>query len=60
MAEIDENEFFRQATARISSSLDIGMAMQRCFQYLDQFLPIDGMLLAFYEPGLGPFASPIS
>jgi hypothetical protein len=32
---IDENEFFRQATLRISSSLTIETAMQRCMDYLN-------------------------
>ena len=47
---VDENEFFREATLRISSSLDIEAAMARCTDYLKGFLPVSGMLFGLYEP----------
>jgi transcriptional regulator with GAF, ATPase, and Fis domain len=36
---VDENEFFRQATLRICSSLDIETALERCFDYIRPFIP---------------------
>ena len=39
----DENDFFRNATLRISSSLEIERALWRCFLYMAQFIPADGM-----------------
>ena len=50
---IDENDFFRNATMRICSSLDIEVAMWRAMQYLKDFIPADEMYLHLYEPGLG-------
>jgi transcriptional regulator with GAF, ATPase, and Fis domain len=49
---IDENEFFRQATLRISSSLTIETAMQRCMDYLNGYLPVSGMYFVLYDPEL--------
>ena len=31
---VDENVFFREATLRICSSLDIVTALKRCFEYI--------------------------
>lgn len=49
---IDENEFFRQATLRISSSLTIETAMQRCINYLNEYMPVSGMIFVLYDPEL--------
>ncbi|MEW6672598.1 MAG: sigma-54 dependent transcriptional regulator [Thermodesulfobacteriota bacterium] len=49
---IDENEFFRQATLRISSSLTIETAMRRCMDYLNGYLPVSGMIFVLYDPEL--------
>jgi len=49
---INENEFFRQATRRISSSLDIEIAMQRCIDYLNEHMPVSGMFFILYDPEL--------
>ena len=43
--DIDENGFFRKATLRICSSLDIEIAMCRAMQFLKDFIPADGMYL---------------
>ena len=37
MMNVDENVFFRQATLRICSSLDIETALKRCFEYIRAF-----------------------
>jgi transcriptional regulator with GAF, ATPase, and Fis domain len=49
---VDENEFFRQATLRISGSLNVETALQRFFVYLKEFVPIGGMFFALYDPHL--------
>ncbi|MBN2126704.1 MAG: sigma 54-interacting transcriptional regulator, partial [Deltaproteobacteria bacterium] len=49
---VDENDFFRQATLRISSSLHIETAMERCMDYLRQHIPVSGMCFSLYEPDL--------
>ena len=48
--EFDENDFFRQATLRICGSLHFENAVQKCFDYLRRYLPIDGICLGLYEP----------
>jgi formate hydrogenlyase transcriptional activator len=50
---VDENDFFRQATMRICSSLEIETAMQRCMEFLQDFIPADEMYIHLYEVGLG-------
>jgi len=50
---VDQNDFFREATMRICSSLDIEIAMWRCVQFLKNFIPADEMYLHLYESGLG-------
>jgi transcriptional regulator with GAF, ATPase, and Fis domain len=52
MPTIDENDFFRQATLKISSSLDAEVAMRRCLDYLKLYIPASGMLFSVYDPGL--------
>jgi transcriptional regulator with GAF, ATPase, and Fis domain len=50
---IDENDFFRSATMRICSSLDLEIAMCRAMQFLKDFIPADEMYLHLYDKGLG-------
>jgi len=50
---IDENDFFRGATMRICSSLDLEIAMWRAMQFLKDFIPADEMYLHLYDKGLG-------
>jgi transcriptional regulator with GAF, ATPase, and Fis domain len=49
---MDENEFFRQATLQILSSLDLSKAVGRCFSYLSLIMPVDWMSLHLYQPDL--------
>jgi formate hydrogenlyase transcriptional activator len=51
--DVDENDFYRQASIRICSSLDIEIAMWRLMQFLKDILPADEMYLHLYERGLG-------
>lgn len=37
---VDKNLFFREATLRLCSSLDIDVALQRCYEYIERFMPI--------------------
>ncbi len=50
---VDENDFFRKATMRICSSLEIEIAMQRLLEYLKDFMPVYGIFLHLYEADLG-------
>ncbi|MGD8271166.1 MAG: sigma 54-interacting transcriptional regulator [Desulfobacterales bacterium] len=50
---VDENDFFRQATLRICSSLEIEIAIKRSLQYLEKFMPVSEMYLNLFEPDLG-------
>jgi transcriptional regulator with GAF, ATPase, and Fis domain len=50
---VDENDFFRQASLKICSSLDLEKAMLRCLRYLEAFMPASEMYLGLFEPGLG-------
>ena len=49
---VDENVFFREATLRICSSLDIETALKRCFEYIRAFIPANGMTLHILDPDL--------
>ncbi len=46
-------DFFRQATLRLCSSLDIEKALFNCFSYLRNELPVFQMLLTLFDPRLG-------
>lgn len=50
MSGIDENLFFRQATLKMTSSLNVEVAMQRLLRYLKQYMPVSGMVFALYDP----------
>jgi formate hydrogenlyase transcriptional activator len=47
---VDENIFFRQATLKLFSSLEIESALQRLLQYMQEYLPADGVVLGLYDP----------
>jgi len=47
---VDENVFFREATLRICSSLDIVTAFKRCFEYIRAVIPANGMTLHILDP----------
>ena len=49
---VDENVFFREATLRICSSLDIVTALKRFFEYIRAFIPANGMTLHILDPDL--------
>jgi transcriptional regulator with GAF, ATPase, and Fis domain len=43
MMSVDENVFFREATLRLCSSLDIEKALKRCYEYVRTFIPVKRM-----------------
>jgi transcriptional regulator with GAF, ATPase, and Fis domain len=49
---VDENVFFREATIRICSSLDIETALKRCFEYIRPFIPVVRMSLHILDADL--------
>lgn len=50
---IDRDEFFREVTLRICSSLDIGVAMKRAYDYLREHFPLDEIYLDIFDSQLG-------
>ena len=50
MEMIDENQFFREVTLRISSHLEIEQALVKTFDYLKSFMPINVITLLYYDP----------
>jgi transcriptional regulator with GAF, ATPase, and Fis domain len=49
---VDENEFFREATLRICGNLDIKKALLSSLNFLRQKIPVDKILLQLYDEGL--------
>lgn len=50
---MNENEFFRDMTLRICGSLDLETSLQRSFDFLKNFLPLEMISLHLYDPSLG-------
>jgi transcriptional regulator with GAF, ATPase, and Fis domain len=40
MMRVDENLFFREATLRLCSSLEIEASLKRCYEYIRTFIPV--------------------
>jgi len=55
--KLDRNEFFRQATLRICSSLDIGKALFNFLQYIRLFMPASKVTLGVFDPSTGTLAN---
>jgi len=51
--QINEKEFFREATLRICGSLDIETFLMDSFMYLKQFIPAESVFLSHYYPEKG-------
>jgi transcriptional regulator with GAF, ATPase, and Fis domain len=49
---MDKNQFFREATSRICGNLEIEQALASSLNFLRQEMPVDRMLLQFFEEGL--------
>lgn len=50
--KIDYNEFYRQATTRICSTLNLDTALKNTFEFIRDYIPVQQMQLAFFDPGL--------
>lgn len=48
--EIDRNEFFRQATKEIASTLDIEKALERTLAFLKRIMPADLIQFIIFDP----------
>jgi len=48
----NQDDFFREVTIRICSSLDIKMALRKSFDYLKLCLPLDILSLVIFDPDL--------
>jgi len=46
---MNENEFFRQATLRICGNLEIEEALYSLLNFLSDFMPVDTMILEYYD-----------
>jgi transcriptional regulator with GAF, ATPase, and Fis domain len=46
---IDKNDFFREATLRIYSNLEIENAMVSFLQYIQDFIPVERLILQYYD-----------
>jgi len=46
---INDLNFFNQATLRICSSLDIDEVAQECLDYLERYIPLDGVTMSYYD-----------
>ncbi|MGD8388751.1 MAG: sigma 54-interacting transcriptional regulator [Desulfobacteraceae bacterium] len=46
---IDDMDFFHQATLRICGTLEIEKVASRCFEYLRDFVPLDGIMLNIFD-----------
>src|SRR5208337_2465437 len=51
--EVDDKEFFREATVRVCGSLEIERALWRCFLYIRDFVPATEVYLSYYDRSLG-------
>ena len=49
---IDENIFFREAALLICSSLNVNTALERLMDYLKSYIPLTGLGLGLYDPGM--------
>ncbi|RJO65074.1 MAG: AAA family ATPase [Myxococcales bacterium] len=48
--KVEADEFFREVTLRISSSLDVDEALASLYDYLKPIFPLDGLILIYREP----------
>ncbi len=51
--ELDRNEFFRDATLRICSSLDIDKALLSFMEYIRPFIPVSRIYISMFDPTTG-------
>lgn len=47
--KVKSEDFFRKVTLRFCSSLDIKVAIQRSFKYLQEVMPVDEIFLDIHD-----------
>lgn len=50
---MNHNNFFKEATIRICSSLNLEKAMQSTLEYIGRYMPADSLLIALIKPHMG-------
>jgi hypothetical protein len=50
---IDENEFFREVSIRMCGTLEIDKALDACFQFVKQVMPVDRLMIVTYDRVMG-------
>lgn len=55
MELIKENEFFREFTIRILSSLNTKQALTNVYEYLKRYFPLKSLVFSFYDHQLGAY-----
>jgi transcriptional regulator with GAF, ATPase, and Fis domain len=53
MLDVNEDEFFRQATLRLCGSLQVEKALYSCLTYIREFMPVDQAALNIYDQEAG-------
>jgi len=53
--QIDNNDFYKEATTRLLGSLDIDAAVRNCFDYIKRFIPMDLISLFYLDSDNGRF-----
>jgi transcriptional regulator with GAF, ATPase, and Fis domain len=48
-----QDDYIREATLKICSSLDMETALKRCYDYIRKFFPLDGILLYIHDAQMG-------
>ena len=51
--QVDGKDFFREATLRLCSSLEIERALHQCLLYVSRYIPTDQMGFQVYDPDTG-------
>ncbi len=49
----DNSNFFRGATLRICGSLEVETVGEECLEYLQDYIPLDGLLINYYDERSG-------
>jgi transcriptional regulator with GAF, ATPase, and Fis domain len=49
MSSVNENEFFREATIRLCSSLEIQQGVQDCMEYIKDYIPLSSVYLFVFD-----------
>ncbi|MBU1349333.1 hypothetical protein KJ781_04670, partial [Patescibacteria group bacterium] len=48
--QVDQHAFFHEGTIRICGSLDIHESLAKCYDFLKQYMPVQGIGINIHEP----------